>query len=162
MPCSLGPLTFNRCLCDLGAFVSFMPLFTTKRLGIMEYKFWNLALLLADGSVAHPHGLIEDLPIRIGNVETPIDFVVLDKDEEGKDPLILGRPFLASTGEVIDVKNRKINLNHKKTSRWNLTSAKLQENQQQDVRILGSRIWMLMKKHKLEWSVWFKHWRFNH
>jgi len=41
----------------------------------------------------------------------------LDKDEEGKDPLILGSPFLALTGEVIDVKNGKINLNHKKTSR---------------------------------------------
>jgi len=35
----------------------------------------------------------------------------LDVDEEGKDPLILGRPFLASAGAVIDVRNGKINLN---------------------------------------------------
>ncbi|AAF19227.1 Similar to Athila ORF1 [Arabidopsis thaliana] len=111
LPCSLGPLTFNRCLCDLGASVSLMPLSTAKRLGIMEYKFCNLALLLADGSVAHPHGLIENLPVKIENVEIPTDFVVLDVDEKGKDPLILGRPFLASAGAVIDVRNGKINLN---------------------------------------------------
>ena len=54
LPCSLGPLTFNRCLCDLGASVSLMPLTTAKGLGIMEYKFCNLSLLLADGSLAHP------------------------------------------------------------------------------------------------------------
>ena len=80
----------------------------------MEYKFCNLALLFANGSVAHPHGLIENLPVKIQNVEIPIDFVVLDVDEEGKDPLILGRPFLASAGAVIDVRNGKINLNLEK------------------------------------------------
>jgi len=84
-----------------------MPLSTAKRLGIMEYKFYNLVLLLADGSVAHPHDLIENLPVKIGIVEIPTDFVVLDIDEEGKDPLILGRPFLASAGAVIDVRNGK-------------------------------------------------------
>jgi len=91
-----------------------MPLSTAKRLGIMEYKFCNLALLLPDGSVAHPHGLIENLLVKIKNVEIPTDFMVLDVDEEGKDPLILGRPFLASAGVVIDVKNGKINQNLEK------------------------------------------------
>ncbi|KAG7603847.1 hypothetical protein ISN45_At05g028830 [Arabidopsis thaliana x Arabidopsis arenosa] len=96
------------------AFVSLMPLSKAKRLGVMEYKFCNLALLLADGSVAHPHGLKENLPAKIRNVEIPTDFVVLDIDEEGKDPLILGRPFLASVGAVIDVKNGNIDLNLEK------------------------------------------------
>ena len=41
----------------------------------------------------------------------PTDFVVLEMDEEPKDPLILRRPFLASVGAVIDVKDGKINLN---------------------------------------------------
>jgi len=80
----------------------------------MEFKFCNIALLLADGSVAHPHGLIENLPVKIENVEIPTNFVVLDVDEEGKDPLILDRLFLASAGAVIDVRNGKINLNLEK------------------------------------------------
>ena len=92
-----------------------MPLSTAQRLGIMEYKICNLALLLVDGSIGPPpHGLIEDLPVRIGNVEIPTDFVVLDTNEEGKDLLILGRPFLASTRPVIDVNNGKIILNLEK------------------------------------------------
>jgi len=33
-PCSLGPLTFNGCLCDLGAY-SLMPLSIAKRLGVI-------------------------------------------------------------------------------------------------------------------------------
>jgi len=44
-------------------------------------------------------------------VEVPTDFVVLNMDEEPKDPLILGRPFLATVGVIIDVKQGKIDLN---------------------------------------------------
>ncbi|KAG7547988.1 Aspartic peptidase domain superfamily [Arabidopsis suecica] len=111
LPCSLGPLTFNKCLCDLGASVSLMPLSVAKRLGFNKYKYCNISLILADRSVRLPHGLLEDLPIKIGNLEVPTDFVVLDMDEEPKDPLILGRPFLATAGAIIDVKQGKIDLN---------------------------------------------------
>ena len=38
LPCSLGPLVFNKCLCDLGASVSLMPLSIAKRLGFSKYK----------------------------------------------------------------------------------------------------------------------------
>jgi len=62
-------------------------------------------------SVRIPQGLLENLPIRIGAVEIPTNFVVLEMDEEPKDPLILGRPFLAITGAMIDVKIGKIDLN---------------------------------------------------
>ncbi|KAG7563956.1 Retrotransposon gag domain [Arabidopsis suecica] len=110
-PCSLGPLVFSKCLCDLGASVSLMPLSVAKRLGFSKYKSCNISLILADRSVRLPHGLLEDLPIRIGNVEVPTYFIVLEMDEEPKDPLILGRPFLATAGAIIDVKNGKIDLN---------------------------------------------------
>ncbi|KAG7572454.1 Retrotransposon gag domain [Arabidopsis suecica] len=111
LPCSLGTLAFSNCLCDLGAFKSLMPLSVAKRLGFSKYKPCNISLILADESVRFPHGLLEDLPIKIGNAEIPTDFIVLEMDEEPKDPLILGRPFLATAGAVIDVKNGKIDLN---------------------------------------------------
>ncbi|KAG7556950.1 Retrotransposon gag domain [Arabidopsis suecica] len=111
LPCSLGPLAFSNCLCDLGASISLMPLSVAKRLGFSKYKSCNISLILADRSVRLPHGLLEDLPIKIGNVEVPTDFIVLEMDEEPKDPLILGRPFLATAGAVIDVKKGKIDLN---------------------------------------------------
>ncbi|XP_010468557.1 PREDICTED: uncharacterized protein LOC104748648 [Camelina sativa] len=111
IPCSIGPLTFNRCLCDLGASVSLMPLTVARRLGFTRYKPCNISLILADRSIRLPHGVLEDLPVRIGAVEVPTDFVVLEMDEEPKDPLILGRPFLATAGAIIDVREGKIDLN---------------------------------------------------
>ncbi|KAG7564190.1 Retrotransposon gag domain [Arabidopsis suecica] len=110
LPCSLGTLAFSNCICDLGAFKSLMPLSVAKRLGFSKYKPCNISLILADESIRYPHGLLEDLPIKIGNAEIPTDFIVL-KMNEPKDPLILGRPFLATAGAIIDVKNGKIDLN---------------------------------------------------
>ncbi|KAG7594089.1 Retrotransposon gag domain [Arabidopsis thaliana x Arabidopsis arenosa] len=111
LPCSLGPLFFNKCLCDLGASVSLMPLSVARRLGFNRYKSCQIQLILADRSVRVPHGMLEDLLVRIGRVEIPTDFVVLEMDEEPKDPLILGRPFLATAGALIDLRRGKIDLN---------------------------------------------------
>ncbi|KAL1208796.1 hypothetical protein V5N11_010476 [Cardamine amara subsp. amara] len=110
LPCSLGPLTFKDCLCDLGASVNLMPLSVANELGFTHYKSSFLTLVLADGTSRRPRGILEDLPVRIGIVEVPTDFVVLDIDGEQKEHLILGRPFLASAEALIDVKNGKIDL----------------------------------------------------
>ncbi|KAG7636085.1 hypothetical protein ISN45_At02g006800 [Arabidopsis thaliana x Arabidopsis arenosa] len=111
LPCSIRQLTFNNCLCDLGASVSLMPLSVVKKLGFVQNKPCDLTLILADRTSKRPFGLLEDVPVMINRVEAPTDFVMLEMDEESKDPLILGRPFLASVGAVIDVKQEKINLN---------------------------------------------------
>ncbi|KAG7557020.1 Retrotransposon gag domain [Arabidopsis suecica] len=107
LPCSVRQLAFSNCLCDLGASVSLMPL----SVEFVQYRPCDLTLILADRTSRRPFGLLEDLPVMINGVEVPTDFVVLEMDEEPKDPLILGRPFLASVGAVIDVKDGKINLN---------------------------------------------------
>jgi len=39
----------------------------------------------------------------VGKFLTPCDFVILDMDEDFPAPLILGCPFLATVGAVIDV-----------------------------------------------------------
>ncbi|XP_010445599.2 PREDICTED: uncharacterized protein LOC104728298 [Camelina sativa] len=111
LPCTLGPLSFSHCLCDLGSCVSLMPLSVAKRLGFTHYKKCMITLVLADRSVRTPVGVLEDLPVMIGHFEIPTDFVVLEMDEEPKDPLILGRPFLRTAGTMIDVKSGKIQLN---------------------------------------------------
>ncbi|XP_010412548.1 PREDICTED: uncharacterized protein LOC104698858 [Camelina sativa] len=102
LPCLLGPLSFDRCLCELGTSVSLMPLSMAKRLGCTRYKASNISLILVDRIMRLPHGLLEDLPVRIKVVEVPTDFVVLEMDEEPKDPLILGKPFLSTTRAIID------------------------------------------------------------
>ncbi|KAG7552313.1 hypothetical protein ISN45_Aa06g029150 [Arabidopsis thaliana x Arabidopsis arenosa] len=111
LPCSIRHLAFSNCLCDPGASVSLMPLSVARKLGFVQYRPYDLTLILADRSSRRPFSLLEDLPVMINEVELPTDFVVLEMDEESKDPLILGRPFLASVGAMIDVRNGKIDLN---------------------------------------------------
>ncbi|CAN7010107.1 unnamed protein product, partial [Brassica oleracea var. botrytis] len=70
----------------------------------------RLSLVLADRLEKYPVGILEDLPVMVGNYEIPTDFVVLEMGEEAADPLILGRPFLATAGAIVNVKEGKIDL----------------------------------------------------
>ncbi|KAL1223404.1 hypothetical protein V5N11_003467 [Cardamine amara subsp. amara] len=108
LPCSINNQAFGKALCDLGASVSIMPLSVAKRLGYHKFLPSMLSLVLADRTVRFPHGLLENVPVRIGKLEIPTDFIIMKMDEEPKDPLILGRPFLASSQVVIDAKTGEI------------------------------------------------------
>jgi hypothetical protein len=59
----------------------------------------------------HPVGITKDIPVRIRNSFVPVDFMVLEMDVCHQIPLILGRPFLSTTGATIDVAARFIKLN---------------------------------------------------
>jgi hypothetical protein len=56
-------------------------------------------------------GIAEDIQVRIRNPFMPVDFVVLEIDVCCQIPLILGRPFLSTTGATIDVAASIIKLN---------------------------------------------------
>ncbi|XP_048617118.1 uncharacterized protein LOC111209563 [Brassica napus] len=61
-----------------------------------------LGPMVFERSVKIPVGILEDLPLMVGNFEIPTDFVVLEMGEEAQDPLILGRPFLATAGAIVN------------------------------------------------------------
>jgi len=48
-------------------------------------------------------GILEDVPIQVGEFLMPCDFVVLDIAEDFSAPLILVRPFLATAGAELNV-----------------------------------------------------------
>ncbi|XP_024006481.1 uncharacterized protein LOC112082990 [Eutrema salsugineum] len=100
----IGNMIFARSLCDLGSSVNLMPYYVEKRLGYTRFKPTKTSLMFADRSTKFPVGMLEDLHVHIGDTLIPEDFVVLELDEEPKDPLILGRSFLCTPGGIIDVK----------------------------------------------------------
>ncbi|XP_020260559.1 uncharacterized protein LOC109836923 [Asparagus officinalis] len=110
IPCTIGDMSINRALCDLGASVSLMPLSICNKLQMVDLKHTTISLQLADRSVKRLVGILEDVPIQVGKFYIPVDFVLL-KIKDSKIPIILGRPFLATAGVVIDVKNGKLFLN---------------------------------------------------
>jgi hypothetical protein len=70
-----------------------------------------LHLQLADQSIRRLVGITKDISVRIGNSFMPVDFMVLKMDVCRQIPLILGRPFLSTTGATIDVAAMIIKLN---------------------------------------------------
>ena len=76
-----------------------------KQLGLGELKPTNITLSLADRSVKIPKGVVEDVLVKVDKFYYPVDFVVLDIEPvvEGTNqvPIILGRPFLATSNAII-------------------------------------------------------------
>ncbi|RVW61760.1 hypothetical protein CK203_064865 [Vitis vinifera] len=63
----------------------------------------------ANRSVKTPRGMIEDVLVQVDKFYYPMDFVVLDTDLITKGtnyiPIILGRPFLATSNAIINCRN---------------------------------------------------------
>ena len=85
-----------------------MPLGVCERLNLGELQPTKMSLQLADRSVKYPIGILEDVPVRIGQLFIPTDFVVMDIKEDNDIPILLGRPFLSTAGAIIDVKKGKL------------------------------------------------------
>ncbi|XP_068648802.1 uncharacterized protein [Aristolochia californica] len=103
LPCTIGNSFFDKVLCDLGASINLMPFFVCRKLGLGEMKQTTISLQLADQSIKYPHGIIEDVLVKVDKFIFPADFVVLDMEKDEEVPLILGRPFLATGRALIDV-----------------------------------------------------------
>jgi hypothetical protein len=60
-------------------------------------------------------GIVEDIPVRIRNSFVLVDLMELKMDVCHQIPLILGRPFLSTTGATIDIAARikKLNITRK-------------------------------------------------
>ncbi|XP_061358168.1 uncharacterized protein LOC133302418 [Gastrolobium bilobum] len=80
-----------------------MRLSMMKKLGITEVKLINMIMQLADRSTKQAYGVIEDILVMVDKFIFPMDFVILDIEEDAIVPMIFGRPFLATSGALIDV-----------------------------------------------------------
>ncbi|XP_074336768.1 uncharacterized protein LOC141673939 [Apium graveolens] len=96
IPCTIGKLFFDKCLCDLGASINLMPLSIFMQLGLPNPKPTNISLQLADRSITYPRGIVENVLVKVDKLIFTADFVILDFKEDKRIPIILGRPFLAT------------------------------------------------------------------
>ncbi|CAL1379082.1 unnamed protein product [Linum trigynum] len=102
-PLDIGDHHIDNALVDLGASVTVMPYKLFKKLEVGELKTSKLSISLANRSVISSRGIMEDMMVRVDKFCYPTDFVTLDISEDSDMPLILSRPFLATTKALIDV-----------------------------------------------------------
>ena len=108
IPISIGTVDFPEVLCDFGSSVNIIP-------RVLYEKFFTHLLLetamclhLADRTLSFPKGILKNLCVRVGTLYAPIDFVVIETDTNQRAPIILGRPFLNTSGGVIYASAAKI------------------------------------------------------
>ena len=106
---NIGGTCIDKALLDLGASVNLLPYSVYKQLGLGELKPTNITLSLADRSVKIPKGIVEDVLVKVDKFYYPVDFVVLDTEPiavgPNHVPIILGRPFLATSNAIINFWN---------------------------------------------------------
>uniref|UniRef100_A0A151UCZ5 RNA-directed DNA polymerase n=1 Tax=Cajanus cajan TaxID=3821 RepID=A0A151UCZ5_CAJCA len=108
LPVSIGNLSVGKALLDLGASINLMPLSMLKKIGDVEVRPTRMTLQLADRSVKFPHGIVEDMIVKVDKFMFPVDFVVMDMEEDTEVPLILGRPFMKTARVIIDMDDGKL------------------------------------------------------
>ncbi|KAL6331794.1 hypothetical protein AAG906_020136 [Vitis piasezkii] len=107
----LRQVKFLKDLCTVkrGLHVTKNAFLTEQQLGLGGLKPTAITLSLADRSVKIPRGVIEDVLVQVDKFYYPVDFVVLDTDPIVKEanyvPIILGRPFLATSNAIINCRN---------------------------------------------------------
>jgi hypothetical protein len=94
--------------------VSVIPKLIYDQLNYDSLVPTSLHLQLADQLIQHLEGIADDIPVRIMNSFMPVDFMVLKMDVYCQIPLILGKPFLSTTGATIVVAARIKKLNIKR------------------------------------------------
>ena len=100
IPCIIRNHTFSKALCDIWASINLMPYSMAKKMNLGKVTPITLSLQIPDRSLTFSKGIIEDVLVKVDKFIFPVDFVVLDMEEDKATPIILGRPFL-----TIDVKN---------------------------------------------------------
>ncbi|RVX04722.1 hypothetical protein CK203_025022 [Vitis vinifera] len=146
----------EKTLLDLGASVNLLPYSVYKQLGLGELKLTSITLSLADRSVKIPRGMIEDVLVQVDKFYYPVDFFVLDTDLVAKGtnciPIILGRPFLATSNAIIHCKNGNLVEKHcdqKKLEELNESFGDLEEGLPKPLDLLATLPHLKLKEEIL-------------
>ena len=103
---NIGGTCVEKALLDLRASVNLLAYSVYKQLGLGELKPTSIILSLVDKSIKIPKGTVEDVLIQVDKFYYLVDFVVLDIEPVSMGanyvPIILGRPFLATSNAIIN------------------------------------------------------------
>ncbi|GJS33403.1 reverse transcriptase domain-containing protein [Tanacetum coccineum] len=90
IPCNFNKTFSCNTLTYLGASINLMPYSLYVKLSLNTLKPAKMSVRLADRSFQYHVGIAENMLVEVGKFTFPTDFVILEKEEDSKVPLILG------------------------------------------------------------------------
>ena len=103
-------------------------------------KHTAMRLLMADRTVKSPIGILHDVLVKVESFKFPVDFVILDCEVNFEVPIILGRPFIATGGALVDIEKgqMKFRLNNEEVTFNNCRSVR-QSGELQSVSVISCK-----------------------
>lgn len=114
--CILNDCDAGEAMIDSGASINMIPKHFLRKINGLILKPSDITITVADGSKSKPLGRVEDVVVRIEKLEFLADFIVMDIEDEGSIPVILGRPFMATSNMLISVHDKRIMMRDKEYS----------------------------------------------
>ena len=94
---TIGKETHHAIL-DLGSSVSVMSKELYEVLELKNLEKCSIELSLADDSIKYALGKVSDVMVELHMTFVPVEFLIMDMGNKTSSPIILGRPFLRTTG----------------------------------------------------------------
>ncbi|GJU79463.1 hypothetical protein Tco_1281828 [Tanacetum coccineum] len=108
LPCYINNVCLENALADLRASVSVMLLSTYLNLGLGVLAHTKLTLKLADRTVTHPKGIVENVLVGIGKFVFPEDFIILDQVDDLMPTIEEGEVIDEPMIDIIKTRNNEI------------------------------------------------------
>ncbi|KAJ0962256.1 hypothetical protein J5N97_030084 [Dioscorea zingiberensis] len=110
IPCVIGDGVEESGLANSGASINVIPYKLYMKLGNEDPKPTRMTLQLTGRSVKCQRGVAEDMLVVVGKFIFPVDFVLLNVNDDVEVPIILVQPFLATAGALYDHHEEKMSL----------------------------------------------------
>ncbi|KAK8320301.1 hypothetical protein V6Z12_A12G027300 [Gossypium hirsutum] len=80
--CKIGHLGIKKAMCDLGASINVMPYSIYESLNAGFLTKTGVTIQLANRSIAHPEGVLEDVLVKVNGLIFPADFYMIKMEED--------------------------------------------------------------------------------
>jgi len=105
---SISMVDFLEALYDFGSNVNIMLRVLYEKFFTHPFLETTMCLQLADQTLSFLRGILKNFCVRVGTLYAPADFVVIETGTNERAPIILGRSFLNTSGDVIYASATKI------------------------------------------------------
>ncbi|XP_015949728.1 uncharacterized protein LOC107474607 [Arachis duranensis] len=97
---TIGNITLDKTLYDLGLSLNLKPSSVMKKLGIQEAQATRITIQMNDQSLRQTHELVENAMVKVGELFFPAGF---NMGEDANDSIIFETSLLATKRALIDV-----------------------------------------------------------